>query len=91
LSGLIGIEALDAPQYDAQRSGLLTKQSAPGRGVVGLRSAGGQAVETAATPTPTRLLAAEREEEPQNYSQRMNGKASYVVAEAASSAAGVQA
>jgi DNA primase catalytic core len=104
LSGLIGMEALDAlldaPQYDAQRSGSMAQPSASGRGAVGQRSGGGQAAEWLATPMPARLLDAEPDDEPQSHGKQLNGKApSYlhpsvagsVACSVASSAAGVQA
>jgi hypothetical protein len=60
LPGLIDVAALQTPlahHYDAQRSASNGERSATGRGVVGMRSGGGQTAKPARSPHESSLLA----------------------------------
>lgn len=78
LSGLIDTAGLH--DYDGQRSGSKVDRSAPGRGVVGVRSGVVQALPSADKPALARLPGDEADDEPQTHLLRPNGKhPSYVV------------
>jgi len=64
--GLADIEALRCA-YDAARSGQNDARSAPGRGLVGPRSAGGRADTPAAEPASMRLAADDADDEAQTH------------------------
>ena len=72
LSGLIDTAGLN--DYDAQRSGSKAERSAPGRGVVGLRSGVVQVAQSADKPALARLAADEPDDEPQTSLLQPNGK-----------------
>ncbi len=81
LSGLIDTAGLGARDYDVQRSGSKPERSAPGRGVVGLRSGVVHAPPSAAEQALARLADDEADDEPQTHVLRPNGKhPSYVAA-----------
>jgi len=78
MSGLIDTAGLD--DYDGQRSESKVERSAPGRGVVGLRSGVVQAVQLADKPALARVPADDTDEDAQTHFLRPNGKhPSYVV------------
>ena len=74
MSGLIDVADLNARDYDAQRSGSKSERSAPGRGVVGLRSGVVQTAQSADKPALAGVLADEADDEPQTNALRPNGK-----------------
>lgn len=93
LSGLIDVDGLGErlndsdSDYDAQRSGQKLDRSAPGRGVVGLRSGAGQSAQMPAKQALVRLGADEAGDEAQTHVLRPNGKhPSYVPAPSSSAA-----
>jgi hypothetical protein len=72
--GLADIEALKRA-YDAERSGSNDAWSAPGRGVVGPRSAGGREAPTPANPASTRVAAEDEDDGPETHFCGLNGSA----------------
>lgn len=69
-----GIEAETHP-YDAERSGQNSARSAPGRGVVGGRSAGGRSDRTGANPQPALRSGDDPPESPEPRFMGANGSA----------------